>query len=356
MVRILCRPRIHDFLIRKNTNIICIVLYFVLKYIHKIQYTKIQKGSKMAITTQDIHKAADQLQAQGIKPTQTNVREHLGGGSFTTINEALRTWRAEQDETAQLQEVILPNNLAESSHALIAKVWETAQELANERLVKEREALAHKESLINAELDESQEVVKTLEKDIAELTEQLDKINNELSAEREQNEQLSEQNKSLTQTEQHLQTRLQSEKERADQANDQTNKLQSKLDEQHARIEQLTAQLATANAQATTAQAQADHHAQRADKATAELTNANTENARLQGKNETLTEQLTKAETTTANQVEKINQLTAQVVQLEQVQRENTELKRMIENAKAEQEKAKPRTKKQPDMLETGEK
>ena len=65
----------------------------------------------MAITTEQIHATADQLASEGIKPTQTAVRERLGGGSFTTIVEALKTWRQEQHTTAQLAEVVLPNDL-----------------------------------------------------------------------------------------------------------------------------------------------------------------------------------------------------------------------------------------------------
>ena len=44
----------------------------------------------MAITTQQIHAIADQLHEQGIKPTLAEVRKALGGGSFTTISEAMK--------------------------------------------------------------------------------------------------------------------------------------------------------------------------------------------------------------------------------------------------------------------------
>lgn len=39
----------------------------------------------MAITIQQIHATADQLQEQGIKPTLAEVRKILGGGSFTCM-------------------------------------------------------------------------------------------------------------------------------------------------------------------------------------------------------------------------------------------------------------------------------
>lgn len=274
----------------------------------------------MAITREQILETANQLQAQGIKPTQTNVRESLGGGSFTTISEVLREWRQEQDQTAQLQQVIIPNDITDKTNLLIAQVWETAQNLANDRLLAEREALSHKEALINAEIDESNKIIETLENEQAELTVQLDTLTNDNSLLNGKNNELENLNNSLK-------TQLTAEKDRADQ-------LQAKLDEQNAKIERLTADLATAQANANQATETAKEHAQRADKATAELQNTHIENAKLIGTADTLKEQLTKSEATATAQANKIEALTAQVARLEQIEKENAELKRMIENNK----------------------
>ena len=272
----------------------------------------------MAITREQILETASKLAEQGIKPTQTNVRESLGGGSFTTISEVLREWRQEQDQTAQLSQVVIPNDITDKTNLLIAQVWETAQNLANDRLLKEREALEHKEALINAEIDEANKIIETLENEQAELTNQLDTLNNDNSL-------LTHKNNELENLTNSLKTQLQAEKDRADQ-------LQAKLDEQNAKIERLTADLATAQANANQATETAKEHAQRADLATAELQNTHIENAKLIGTADTLKEQLTKYEALTATQAEKINLLTAQVAKLEQIEKENAELKRMIEN------------------------
>ena len=279
----------------------------------------------MAITREQILETANQLQAQGIKPTQTNVRESLGGGSFTTISEVLREWRADQDQTAQLQQVVIPSDITDRTQVLIAQVWETAQTLANDRLVKEREALEHKEALINAEIDEANKVIETLENEQAELTAQLDTLNNENSSLITKNNELENLNNSLN-------TQLTTEKARSHQ-------LQARLDEQIAKIEHLTAELATAKANANQATETAKEHAQRADQATAELKTLSIENAKLQGKSDTLAEQLTKAEALTANQAEKITSLSAQLARLEQIEKENNELKRVIESNKKIDEK-----------------
>lgn len=280
---------------------------------------------KMAITKDQIIETANQLASENIKPTQTNVRERLGGGSFTTIAEALREWRADQDQTAQLQQVVIPSDITDRTQVLIAQVWETAQTLANDRLVKEREALEHKEALINAEIDEANKVIETLENEQAELTAQLDKLTNDNSLLNGKNNELESFNNSLN-------TQLTTEKARSHQ-------LQARLDEQIAKIEHLTAELATATANATTAQVQATEHAQRADKATAELQNTHIENAKLIGTADTLKEQLTKYEALTATQAEKITSLSAQLARLEQIEKENNELKRVIESNKKIDEK-----------------
>ena len=290
----------------------------------------------MAITREQILETASKLAEQGIKPTQTNVREALGGGSFTTIAEALREWRQEQDQTAQLQQVVIPSDITDKTSLLVAQIWETAQNLANDRLLAEREALKHKEALINADIDESNKIIETLENEQSELTLKLDALNNDNSLLNTKNNELENLNNSLN-------TQLTTEKARSHQ-------LQARLDEQIAKIEHLTADLATAQATATNATSSAQEHAQRADQAIAELQVVNIENAKLIGKSDTLADQLTKAEATATAQANKIEALTAQVARLEQIEKENNELKRMIENAKEEQQKKTRTAKKQADL------
>ena len=89
----------------------------------------------MAITTQQIHAIADQLHEQGIKPTLAEVRKALGGGSFTTISEAMKSWRQDNQQEEQLRQVELPSGITERLQTLGADVWQTAVDIANDRLV-----------------------------------------------------------------------------------------------------------------------------------------------------------------------------------------------------------------------------
>mgnify|MGYP002661200254 CR=1 FL=1 len=128
----------------------------------------------MAITLEQIHATASQLHEQGIKPTLAEVRKVLGGGSFTTISEAMKSWRQDHQDEQQLQQVTLPSGITERLQTLGADVWQTAIDMANDRLVKEREALDIVKVKAQAETDEAQEAVKTLEGEQADLLMQLD--------------------------------------------------------------------------------------------------------------------------------------------------------------------------------------
>lgn len=129
----------------------------------------------MALTTEQIHKVADQLHADGIKPTLAEVRKALGGGSFTTISDAMKSWRQEQQTEQQLQQIDLPSSIDERLKSLGAEMWQSAINIANERLTAEREALAVAQAKAQAETDEAQEAVKMLEDENKDLLQELDK-------------------------------------------------------------------------------------------------------------------------------------------------------------------------------------
>ena len=109
----------------------------------------------MAISKEQIFAVADELDAAGQNPTLANVRKQLGSGSFTTISEAMKSWRAMQQAAATPVREAAPTPVMERLNQLGADVWAVAISMANDRLTKEREAfesakadmeLAHKEA------------------------------------------------------------------------------------------------------------------------------------------------------------------------------------------------------------------
>lgn len=132
----------------------------------------------MALTTEAIHAAADKLHEQGITPTQTKVREALGGGSFSTIGEALKTWKQELQEHEQLKKTDMPDAIKDEGIVFIAKLWQEADQIANTNLSAEREALAIDRAKTQAEIDDANEAIAALEAEQIEISNLL-KLSNE---------------------------------------------------------------------------------------------------------------------------------------------------------------------------------
>ena len=133
----------------------------------------------MAISKKRIFVIADELDANGQNPTLALVRKKLGGGSYTTISEAMTEWKARKSakETRTLREPA-PPSVVDRLGELGADIWAIALELAQGRFAAEREMLeATRTSLetakaeaaeladqFSSELDAMKEKVALLEK------------------------------------------------------------------------------------------------------------------------------------------------------------------------------------------------
>lgn len=95
----------------------------------------------MAITKEQIFAAADELDAAGQNPTLALVRKAVGGGSFTTISDAMNEWKARKSAQAAPLRDPAPQAVNDKLAELGADLWSVALELANNRLAAEREAL-----------------------------------------------------------------------------------------------------------------------------------------------------------------------------------------------------------------------
>jgi chromosome segregation ATPase len=135
------------------------------------------------ITEQDVFAAAEALQAEGVKPTQTTVRERLGGGSFATIGPALKRWREAQWEQHELAEVELPPELDEALQQLGGRVWQAAIAAAESRLAAERAALAEAREELEAEAAEQRAAVQQLEAEAEQYQRQIAELDQRLAQE-----------------------------------------------------------------------------------------------------------------------------------------------------------------------------
>ena len=94
----------------------------------------------MAITKKSIFDAADALDAGGQRPTLAALRKAVGGGSFTTISEAMKEWWAVRAVREAPAREPAPPVVGERLGVVADEIWALALQVAKERLASEREA------------------------------------------------------------------------------------------------------------------------------------------------------------------------------------------------------------------------
>ena len=112
----------------------------------------------MTSTTARIFEIADELDAAGQNPTLASVRKALGGGSYTTISEAMNEWRAKKAAKETPIREAAPQAIAELLGHVGMEVWAQALQLANGRLAAEREGLERARQEIDAQRQEAAEL------------------------------------------------------------------------------------------------------------------------------------------------------------------------------------------------------
>ena len=112
----------------------------------------------MAISKEQIFAVADELDAAGQNPTLAAVRKAVGGGSFTTISDAMNEWKARKAAKETPLREPAPNGIAERLTEFGTEVWAFALELANGRLAAERESLEAARVELEAEKQEAAEL------------------------------------------------------------------------------------------------------------------------------------------------------------------------------------------------------
>lgn len=92
----------------------------------------------MPITNEQVFQTADELAANGQDPTLAAIRRTLGGGSFTTISEAMKEWRKRRQAAEFTPREPPPESINKRLSELGAELWAAASEAARGRLQAER--------------------------------------------------------------------------------------------------------------------------------------------------------------------------------------------------------------------------
>jgi len=143
----------------------------------------------MAITTSQIHAAADQIAAAGQQPTMQAVRQALGSGSYSTIGPALADWRTQRQQQQAAAPVAgepVPGPVAERAADLAASIWAAALALADGRLAAERAALEQARAELEDERAEAVAAADGLQAELDALAAELERVRQQAQAEREQ--------------------------------------------------------------------------------------------------------------------------------------------------------------------------
>lgn len=136
----------------------------------------------MSSNKEKIIAAAENLEAQGVNPTQVTVREALGGGSFATIGPVLKEWKESKKEDHALTEIQVPQTITERLEQLQGAVWQAAVDEAERRLTAEREALLLAQERAASDVAEQMESVAALEFEAEKHLAQIETLETDLEA------------------------------------------------------------------------------------------------------------------------------------------------------------------------------
>jgi chromosome segregation ATPase len=133
------------------------------------------------LTTESIHAMADKLIAEGKRPTLALLRQELGGGSYTTISEAMKLWREEKARNAITPIAPMPEDVITTINDAAQQIWQTAMTVAENKLQSERDAL--KEARLEMEIaqNEAIEMADQLDREVSQLKQKLDEASNSQS-------------------------------------------------------------------------------------------------------------------------------------------------------------------------------
>lgn len=138
----------------------------------------------MTSTTARIFEIADELDAAGQNPTLATVRKALGGGSYTTISQAMNEWRAKKAAKETPIREAAPQAIAELLEQFGMEVWAQALQLANGRLAAEREALEKARQEIEAQRQEAAELADQVSAELEAARQEASSLRGQLEAEK----------------------------------------------------------------------------------------------------------------------------------------------------------------------------
>jgi chromosome segregation ATPase len=154
---------------------------------------------RASVNKDDLFKSADEfLELNGVAPTQSYLREKLGG-SFSTIGPMLREWR-EQTETTTRSVLEMPDNVRDSALEMVGSWWQSIQSIVNDKVDAIQEKANNLVKVAQDEVGEYIEEIKRLEGEAGKVEIELSDINALLASLQLENDDLLKTRDSLSST------------------------------------------------------------------------------------------------------------------------------------------------------------
>lgn len=139
-----------------------------------------------------------------MKPTLSAVRKALGAGSYTTIQEAMLSWRTARTAATATREMA-PQNVLDKANLFASELWALATGRAHEKLAVDREAFEQERVQLEAARKEAMETADSLALELEQTRQLLAKdsaktkeLERQISALREANVRAEASNQELT--------------------------------------------------------------------------------------------------------------------------------------------------------------
>lgn len=167
-------------------------------------------------TYDKVFEIADQLLAEGKRPTQQSIRNALGSGSLTTINKALNDWWQTLGERlfSERQRPDIPEPVFDCANTL----WQQALAYADNQLIEQRQSLEQRFTELKGELDTQTRINREDLQRMQQVSDRLQQENDQYRAQSEEQRQIqrnAEEKEFVLQSENRELTRKLKEAERA---------------------------------------------------------------------------------------------------------------------------------------------
>lgn len=135
----------------------------------------------MKATSKAVFEAADAITSAGHEPTVPEIRDKIGGGSYSTIQKHLGDWRMARAANASAEIDPLPAQVADLARHLAHEVWRCAKADADTRLADEHAATERVRSEMEAARDDAVLAADRLTAQLDQASEQIADLRQELA-------------------------------------------------------------------------------------------------------------------------------------------------------------------------------